>query len=1134
MSLQFIYGPSGSGKSYTLYKKIIEQSLQEPEKEFLVIVPEQFTMQTQKELVEMHPQKGILNIDVLSFQRLAWRVFEEVGTKRHTILEDTGKNLLLRKVAAEKQEELAILGSNFHKPGYISQVKSVISELKQYDISLEELDLQIAQTPLTTLQYKLKDIRTMYAGFQEELSGKYITSEEILEELCAEADKSGILKDCVIGLDGFTGFTPVQKKLLGKLLVLARKVMVTVTMDAFDDPMTKASMHRLFYFSKKTIQGLAHLAQECGVEIEAPEIMGKQGSFRFMQAPALGFLERRLFRPGNEVYVLQQDCISVHAARDAREEAAFAARTIWHLVREEGLRYRDIAVITGDMASFGDHIKKIFSDHGIPCFVDRTRKIKLNPMIEFIRAALEIAAKSFSYESVFRFLRTGLAGISREEADILENYVLARGIRSRKRWEETWTEGTRSISREQADSCQNIKEKVLPALCLFADQIKGKKNTVRQKTEALYQLLVRFEIQEKMADYEQHFQETGMFDMAKEYDQIYGIVIELLDKLVELLGDEPMSLKEYAEILDAGFEEAKVGMVPPTLDCVLAGDIERTRLKDIKVLFFLGLNDGWVPQKENKISILSDMDREELEERGMELAPTARENSYIQKFYLYLNLTKPSKRLYLSYGRSGLDGSAIRPSYLIGTILRMFPMLKIQEEDICDDPLARVTSADSGIPYLAEGLRNLALGGTDHSCIALFGWYQKQEEYRERTWKLLEAAFLSGKGQNMSRETAKKLYGSTLVNSVSRLEQFAACAYAHFLKYGLRIGEREEFSFQPVDMGNIFHKSLERYSRELEQSGYTWFTIPQELMDQMADRIVYETAEEYAGYLLHDSARGSYRITRMQRIMRRTVWALTMQVRAGSMVPSNYEVPFWSSDELEAVKIRLSREAKMRLRGRIDRIDTCEDKDQVYVKVVDYKSGSTQFDPTALYYGLQLQLAVYMNAAMELEQRIYPDKEIVPAGILYYELKDPMLDGKPGETEEQRQERILKSLRPNGILNGDPRAVALMDGTMEKDSFVIPVSRNKDGSYSRYAQVASKQQLLQLSSFVSEKIKEIGCAVLDGEAGANPYERKETTACDYCPFASICCFDRKIPGTRYRKLKEFTSQELWKKLEEDE
>lgn len=1131
MSLQFIYGPSGSGKSHRLYEEIIKQSIKEPLREFLVIVPEQFSMQIQRELVAMHPRKGILNIDVLSFNRLAWRIFEEVGVGAHTVLEDTGKNLLLRRVAAKRKEKFKMLGGNFCKPGYISQVKSVISELRQYDVSLEQLDEQIEREGQTALGYKLRDIRTLYEGFQEELRGKYITSEEILEELCLAAPRSDILRECVIGLDGFTGFTPIQKKLLAVLMGCASKICVTITLDAHEDPMKKEGMHKLSYLSKKTIQGLVQIAREGRTEIEPPIILGGEENFRFRNAGALGFLERHLFRQGVHVYEGEQKDISIHVARDAGAEAEFAARTIWRLVRSEGLRYRDIGVVCGNLDTFESHIRRAFGQNDIPCFLDRTKKIVLNPMVEFLRAALQVAAKSFSYESVFRYLRTGLAGVSREETDLLENYVLARGIRSRKRWEEPWTAGTRQISPETAARCQEIKGRFIGSLCAFADQVRGRRGTVRQKTEALYGLLVENDVQRKMKEYELSFQDKGAFDTAAEYRQIYAIAIGLFDKLVELLGDEPMSLSEYAQILDAGFEEAKVGMVPPTADSVLVGDLERTRLQDIKVLFFLGLNDAWVPKRGDKGSILSDLDREELSEAGLELAPTARENSYIQKFYLYLNLTKPSHRLYLSYGRISPDGGTLRPSYVVGAVLSMFPSVSVEDEDVSDNPIGRITSPESGIPFLTEGLRRAAQGDLDGNTSGLFGWYRRQGDYRDKALRLLDAAFLTHKEERLSPETAGALYGGELVNSVSRLEKFASCAYNHFLSYGLALREREEAVFQAVDMGNVFHQAMERYARALKESGYTWVTVPQEEQRRLADEALEKASGEYAGNLFKDSARSAYIVQRMKRMMRRTVWAMTEQLRAGRFVPAGYEVPFSSSGALASVNLRLGENQNMRLRGRIDRVDVCEDQDQVYVKVVDYKTSFHKFNLTKFYYGLQLQLVAYLNAAMELEQKLHPEKKIVPAGIFYYQIQDPVIRMTTDATPDMIQMKILEELRPEGLVNQDSSVVEALDQAFTVRSSVIPVTRKKSGGYNaRESSVATEEQFSALSVFAAEKMRQLGCAILQGEADVNPCEGDKDTSCERCPYGEVCRFDKKIPGTAYRRLFQYQPKELWERI----
>lgn len=1138
MSLQLILGNSGSGKSRYLYEKIIEESLVHPEKNFLVVVPEQFTMQTQKEIVGLHPKHGIMNIDVLSFKRLAYRVFEEVGADRRTVLDDTGKNLLLRRVAMEKQSELVTLKGKLDKLGYITEVKSVISEFTQYDVEEEQLEemLRFAEER-PQLYYKLRDIRVLYEGFRSRLRQQYITAEEVLEVLYEVLDHSSLVKEGIFAFDGFTGFTPIQNKVMKKLLGLSEKVMVSIAMDARENYQSVGKIHRLFYLSKKTVHALIGLAKEAGAEIETPVLLGSgtETMPRFAEAPQLAFLEQNLFRYNKRSYIPAEGeelSVSIHTAANAAEESHFAARTIKDLVRKKGWRYQDMAVIVGDMESYSSYLEKIFEQYQIPCFIDNTKTVLLNPFIEFIRAALEITSRNFSYESMFRCLRTGMCDITSEDVDKLENYVLAAGIKGAKQWKNPFVKTGKHIKEEELAEYENLRIRIMEHLQPFAESIK-RRSSAEELTKALYHLITSYAIQEKLLALEEGFTARGEMDKAKEYSQIYGITMELLDKMVELLGSEEMNIREYTQILEAGFEEAKIGIIPPTADRVMVGDIERTRLTDIKALIFLGLNDGWVPKAGGRSGILSDVDRESLAECKVELAPTAREDGYIQRFYLYLNLTKPSRRLYLSYGKSKMDGQAMRPSYLISMVRRMFPSLVVHDEDEYDGFIGRLESPENGMQYLADGLKHLEQFKREPAFEELYSWYFSREDYRAEVEKLVEAAFYTRSEEGLGKAVARALYGSVLENSVTRLEQFAACAYSHFLKYGLGLSEREEYSFEPVDMGNVFHKIIEVFSRKLERSEYTWFDMPDDFRDSLLEECADEVTEEYGSKVLHSSARNEYMIGRMKRIMRRTIWALQEQIRAGRFIPANYEVSFAVVDDLEAVNIALTDDEKMRLRGRIDRVDTCVEEDRIYVKVIDYKSGNTDFDMVALYYGLQLQLVVYLNAAVELEERVHPGKEIIPAGIFYYRMNDPMLDREGGETPEIINEKILKKLRLSGLVNQDPEVVESMDQGMGKDSKVIPVSYNKDGSLSRYSSAADAGQFKKLSGFVNEKMRDLGRRILEGEIEAAPYERRDKTGCDYCPYQEVCGFDKKIPGTRVRRLKEYKPEEIWKRIGEE-
>ena len=1132
MSLQFIFGNSGAGKSYTLFRSVIEDSIRHPDQSYLVIVPEQFTMQTQKELVRLHPDGGILNIEILSFQRLAYRVFEETGTRVGKVLEETGKNLVLRKIAQERKGELKVLGGNLKKMGYISEIKSLISELTQYAVTEEALaDFLEKSKEKPHLYYKLCDVQVLYKAFHAYLADQYITAEELLEVLCRVAERSQMIRESIIVLDGFTGFTPIQNMLMQKLMLYAKKVIVTVTIDRRENPYCVEGEHQLFYLSKKTVAGLKRLAQEADVKEEEPVWVHPGEKSRFAAGGELQWLEQNLFRLRWQRYPQNSGQISLHILKNPEEEVAWAAGRIRELIREKNYHYRDFALITGDMESYSPVLERILADYEIPCFLDNKRSILKNPFVEFIRALLEIAEQDFSYESVFRYLRSGLSGMEPEEVDLLENYVLALGVRGAKRWEERFIRSYKGLTEEELEQIDSYRARVAEDLLPFVKIQRKKAVDVRTRTTALYELIAKKGIQGRLAVFEERFRREHNQVLAKEYHQIYGILMDLLDKLVDLLGEEELTIREYTEILEAGFAEVRVGVIPPGVDQVMAGDMERTRLKDVKVLFFLGVNEGSVPKNMSRAGLLSDMEREQLRISGMELAPTAREQGYIQRFYLYLNLTKPSDQLYLSCTLLDSGGKALRPSYLMNVMKRLFPELELKQETVQRENGLPRTERE-GVRLLIEGLKEYREGRGSAQFYELYRWYAKQERYEEKLTQLLDGAFSAHQDTKLGKAVAHALYGTVLENNVTRLEQYAACAYAHFLMYGLKLSEREQYEFAPVDMGNIFHETLEAFSKKLDASDYTWKTLPREVADEWVEECLASLTVDYGNTVLNSSARNSYMIRRMARILKRTVWALGEQIRKGMFTPENYEISFSGVSDLEAINIELSPEEQLKLRGRIDRVDTCEDAEHVYVKVIDYKSGTTSFQLLALYHGLQLQLVIYLNAAMELMKKEHPDKEVLPAGVLYYQIQDPVLDTDGEEADVTA--RVLEKLKPNGLINGDPEIIKRLDQSMPGRSQVLPIAYNKDGSLRAGSPVASGEQFAALSRYVNRKIRKIGSEVLDGRMDVNPYELKGKTACDYCAYSGVCGLDSKTRGFHRRRLPIFGDDEIWKRIEEEE
>ncbi|NLO09071.1 MAG: helicase-exonuclease AddAB subunit AddB [Clostridiales bacterium] len=1161
MSLQLYLGSAGSGKSYQMYKNIIEESQKNPGTNYLIIVPEQFTLQTQKDIVSMHPNHGVMNVDILSFMRFAYRIFDEVGGNDFPILEDTGKSMVIRKVVAKKSKELILFGAGVKKTGFINELKSLLSEFYQYNIRPDDFEQMFeisAKKPV--LKAKLHDIRTIYEGFADYMKERYITAEEILVVLSKVIDSSDWLKNSVICLDGFTGFTPCQNEILAKMMSQAKKVMVTVTIDPREPLEGKEAEYSLFGLSQKTIEKLNEIADSSKTKIEEPIYVQDKDEcrvpYRFCKSPALAHLERNLFRYPYGVYEKEEDEISIHSAKNPEAEIAFVVREIKRLIREEGYRYKDIAVVTGDIERYGRIAKYYFAWSNIPCFIDYKKEILGNPLAVFIRSATQIASEDYSYESVFAYLRTGLSDIGQDDVDILEDYVLARGIRGAKHYQEPFT---RSFGRKRPVDLEHlnaIRERLISEVHPLYGILKNKNNTVRDYTAALYDLGVRLNVWEKLEALNIYFTEKNMPLMAKEYEQVYRIVMDIYDQIVMLLGGEQISLKEFTEILETGLVEAKVGLIPPGMDEIVIGDTERTRLKDIRALFFVGVNEGIVPKTIGSGGILSDIERELLTDNGIELAPTKRQQAFTENFYIYLSMTKPKDKLYITFHLVNEESKSVGPSYLIGRLMTYFKKLRIYNEDEQSLDLDYILE-DDGIKFLAEGLRKYQAGSRpaildeDDDIIKsddmnynehlrakeekkalifreLYNNYDEDDERRRILELLKSGAFYVNRERGISKEAAYHLYGDSLSGSVTRMERYAGCAFAHFMSYGLSMEERREYKLAVPDIGNIFHNAIDEFSKMLDVSDYNWHTIPDDTREEWAVKSVEKAVEDFEGSYLRSNKRNEYLIKRIERITVRTLWALCNQIRQGSFEPAGYEMPFYHIPD-----------EGLSLRGRIDRMDLYETDDRVYVRVIDYKSGSTAFDIQSIYYGLSQQLAIYLSAAIDYLSSAYNGKEIIPAGIFYYNIDDPIV-----AKSEDVDEVIYKSLKMNGLVNKDKEIIGLMDSNFQGPdgslrasvkSDIIPVDTNKEGELSKRSSVADTKQIESLLGFVNNKLVDDKSNILEGDTRLNPYRTGDRVACDYCEFRSACGFDPRLPGYSYRNLAKRPVEELKEEIwgEED-
>lgn len=1151
MALQIITGGSGTGKTHLMYKRLIEKSEKEEFKNsyFMVIVPEQFTLETQKTIVELSKMHGTMNIDIISFKRLAKRIFDEAGINLCTVLDDTGKCLILRKIIEENKKDLSVFASKAKMSGFIDEMKSMISELYQYGINDEKLELMIESSekkPL--LKAKLHDIKIIANKFREYMQDKFIVNEELLTKVCSLIPNSRIIKNSYITFDEYTGFSPIQYDVIRQLLKYSNEVSITSTIrDAENVDLTKECDTDIFNLSIKTINRIKKMAIEENVEIYPDIILND--TKRLKRSEELLYLEQNLFKYGVKEFKRannENKQISIHVCDNLKDESEFISYKISELVREKKYRFKDIAVVTADIENYNYTITESFLKYNIPHFIDFSRSLLANPMVEAIKGLFEIIEENYSYESVFGYLRSGMSSLTRNETDILENFVIKNGIRGFKKW-----------NKEIDDfECNEARKKVL-ADTQFLYEIYAKKREAKVKNVilALKNTISTLNIEKKMELITKNFYEKNDISIGKEFAQTYEIVMELFEKIENIAGEEITDIREFEAMLESGFSEIKVGVVPPTLDRVVVGDIERTRLNNVKVLFLAGANDGIIPKISENNGVLTRNEREYLFESGIELSPTTRENSFIQKFYLYLMLTKMSEKLFISFSRTGNDGKSKRPSYLVNHIVNMFKNVEIVDEsnDIIKNSgriSDKITNIDLAVSYISENIYDYLMGRlTDIENRQFKEIYVKCINSDKDMQKLIKAALCRVEKSVIDEAVAKVMYGTKLNNSISRLETFAACAYRHFISYGLNLIEREEYSIGQNDIGNIYHKAIELFFSKIKDRNISYKKLDDELRKLIISESVDEAAECENINLFKDTGRNMYTLEKIKRIADKTTWILQKQIAGGEFEPKLFEWKFSEDNGFDKIKYYFDDEKSMSLRGIVDRVDFYNDGDDIYVKIIDYKSGSKKFEINDVYNGLQLQLVMYMEAVLKDTKAKNPDKNVIPAGIFYYNIDDPVLKeeelkytGDKNENKTRVENAILMKQRPDGIFADNDIVLNAMDKNIDilrenaGESLLFPAGFKKSGEFIKNSGNATLSSIKALIGFVHDKVGELGKEIISGNIDVNPYVKSKISkesACEYCPYGSICGFDKSIRGYNQRILGKISKEEVWNEIRKD-
>lgn len=900
MSLQLIYGRAGTGKSTVILEQV-KNNLHSEVKQY-IIIPEQFSYSEEKKLMAELQENSIINAEVITFKRMAERVQTEVAGRTKSLLSKSGKAMIMYSILDKQKDKLQYIKNSSNN---IDLGIQTIKDFKKNVIKYQDIEGLIESVDKPLLKAKLQDVNIIYSEYEKCIQEKFLDEEDKISKLATSLESSTMFDNSDIYIDEFSGFTKQEYQVIAKLLKKARKVRLAICLDELNEK----NKTDIFYFNKSAVEELIDIATECGVEVEKPIYLNKQYK---LKNPEIKHLEQNLYAPTYAKYAGEVKNIKTILTLNPYEEIEYVAKNIIKLVRDEGYKYSDIAIIARNIDEVQSKVKAILGNNGIPVFIDNKEDLARSQFIKYILALLEILAKNWSQEAVISYIKSGFLKIDEDDIYKLENYVIKWGIQGRKWYKEDWE--------YEEENFNELREKiVLPILDLKA-KLEGQK-TATNISKAIYSFLDKNDIYTQIEEKIKKYEESGNILLSKNCKASLENLIEVLDEIIYIFEDQKMSFEKYREILKIGLSYKELGNIPEVIDQVILGDIERSRSHEIKIAFILGVNDGNFPSINKIEGFLNDDDRETLKSLGKEIAKGSLELTYEDQFNIYKALTTAKEKLYLMYTSTDKDGATLRQSILITKIKRIFPNLKEESTILNSEP--EITSKQATFQELLFELQKLKNGEQiDDIWYEVYNWYKTDPKWSNILEKaMIELKYLKTP-EKISKENIEKLYGKTLKTSISKLETYRRCPFQYHLKYGLKLQEKEEFKVRAIDTGSFMHEVIEEFFRRAEDVK----KITEEEISKLVDEIILDKLSLRKNYLFTSNKKFIALTNRLKRIINKSLGYIVYQIQNSDFTVLANEVEF--SKTINNVEIT----------GKIDRVDISNDGD--FLRVIDYKSSS--------------------------------------------------------------------------------------------------------------------------------------------------------------------------------------------------
>ena len=1120
MSLRVIYGRSGTGKTTFCFQEMSDL-IKQGKSNIVVITPEQFSFTAEQHLMQAVGKDAVLHAEVVTFERMAYRVLQEVGEAHKTNLTDCGRAMLLDYILDKNKKRLHYLGKTEKN---VDMVSSMVTEFKKHSIKTEQIQTVLSQIENKTLACKLEDVTNIYEQYHQAIQSNFIDEKDALTLLYNYFDEVNLFQDAIIYIDEFAGFTQQEYRVIEKLFTRCKQVNISICIDNLEENTNPDT--DLFYPNKQAIHKLITTAKENKVKIEAPVKLEK--NYRF-QNQELQHLEKNVAENTSDAYSKPCENIQLMLANNLYTEVEHVANNIIQLVRKEGYCYHEIAVITKQIDNYASLIKAVFSKYGIPVFIDEKKELSQNILVQYITALLDIYAKNWSTEAVFNYIKTGFLDIEKEDIYLLENYCKNFGIKGYKKYTQEWK--VTNSDTWNLEKLNKLRDIAIMPLVKMKEEL-GREKTVQEMTKQLYEFLIANGIDQKMYQKAETLRTSGKIELANNYSTSWNMMMQILDEMVLVLGEKKISFEQYAELFKVGLNHSSLGKIPATLDEVIVGDVDRSRSSKKRAVFIIGLNDGVFPSNNKTEGLIDDEERLLLRGHGIELAKTIDEQIYDENFNIYKAFTAAEEKIFLSYASSDSEGKGLRQSILIYKIRKIFPMLEEQSDLDGVEERNFIGTKETTFDMLILQLRNYFNGDKIHPIwFEIYRIYEEDDAYQSLLQEAIKGFGYTNLPEKITEENLKKLYGNTVVTSISRLETYQRCPFSYYIQYGLKLSDRTEFRLESLDTGTFMHDVIDTFFNQVREENMNIRELEEEEIKKIVENIVSEKLAISRNYIFTSTAKYQFLTSRLKKVIFQSLKYILKTIILSDFDVLGNEVEFKQGATYPPIEIALEGKQKLQIIGKIDRIDIAENEEGKYIRIIDYKSSVKNIDLNEMMAGIQIQLLTYLDAAAKHE-------EADPAGVLYFNLIEPVIKHKNKNlTEEQLEEEIKKNFRMNGLVLGDVRVVQMMDHSLTKGkSEMIPAYIDAKGEVSKAKSSSvdmTEFQLLQKQ--INKILKQIAQGMLTGNIDPKPVylEKKKSTPCMYCNYKSICGFNPELKGNGYTYVPNLDKNVILDKLKSE-